>query len=84
MHKCLHKTLPDSFLKTGGIQDKNEKNRPSSKSLKTDNRLEKSKYKPLWGKIFYLDLPSITICEKLQKDIKELGGVSEKGTPAGS
>lgn len=62
----------------GGIQDKNEKNRPSSKSLKTDNRLEKSKYKPLWGKIFYLDLPSITICEKLQKDIKELGGRVEE------
>lgn len=65
------------FLITGGIQDKNEKNRPSLKSLKTDNRLEKSKYKPLCGKIFYLDLPSITICEKLQKDIKDLGGVSE-------
>ncbi|XP_031235854.1 protein DBF4 homolog A isoform X1 [Mastomys coucha] len=62
----------------GGIQDKNEKNRPSLKSLKADNRLEKSKYKPLWGKIFYLDLPSITICEKLQKDIKELGGRVEE------
>lgn len=62
----------------GGIQDKNEKNRPSLKSLKTDNRLEKSKYKPLCGKIFYLDLPSITICEKLQKDIKDLGGRVEE------
>uniref|UniRef100_E9PW04 DBF4 zinc finger n=1 Tax=Mus musculus TaxID=10090 RepID=E9PW04_MOUSE len=62
----------------GGIQDRNEKNRPSLKSLKADNRLEKSKYKPLWGKIFYLDLPSITICEKLQKDIKELGGRVEE------
>ncbi|XP_052577284.1 protein DBF4 homolog A isoform X1 [Peromyscus californicus insignis] len=62
----------------GGIQDKNEKNRPSLKSLKTDNRLEKSKYKPLCGKIFYLDLPSITVCEKLQKDIKDLGGRVEE------
>ncbi|XP_028631898.1 protein DBF4 homolog A [Grammomys surdaster] len=62
----------------GGIQDKNEKNRPSLKSLKADNRLEKSKYKPLWGKIFYLDLPSITVCEKLQKDIKDLGGRVEE------
>uniref|UniRef100_A0A8C9QM93 BRCT domain-containing protein n=1 Tax=Spermophilus dauricus TaxID=99837 RepID=A0A8C9QM93_SPEDA len=60
-----------------GIQVKNEKNRPSLKSLKTDNRTEKSKYKPLWGKVFYLDLPSVTISEKLQKDIKDLGGVSE-------
>ncbi|XP_049995821.1 protein DBF4 homolog A isoform X2 [Alexandromys fortis] len=62
----------------GGIQDKNEKNRPSLKSLKTDNRLEKSKYKPLCGKIFYLDLPSLTVCEKLQKDIKDLGGRVEE------
>ncbi|XP_051030527.1 protein DBF4 homolog A isoform X2 [Phodopus roborovskii] len=62
----------------GGIQDKNEKNRSSLKSLKTDNRLEKSKYKPLCGKVFYLDLPSITICEKLQKDIKDLGGRVEE------
>ncbi|XP_069443803.1 protein DBF4 homolog A isoform X4 [Ovis canadensis] len=59
----------------GGIQVKNEKNRPSLKSLKTDNKPEKSKYKPLWGKVFYIDLPSVTISEKLQKDIKDLGGV---------
>ncbi|KAL1777614.1 DBF4-like A [Sigmodon hispidus] len=62
----------------GGIQDKNEKNRPTLKALKTDNRLEKSKYKPLVGKIFYLDVPSITICEKLRKDIKDLGGRVEE------
>ncbi|XP_017650931.1 protein DBF4 homolog A isoform X2 [Nannospalax galili] len=62
----------------GGIQDKNEKNRASLKSLKTDNRPEKSKYKPLLGKIFYLDLPSVTISEKLQKDIKDLGGRVEE------
>ncbi|XP_006170544.1 protein DBF4 homolog A isoform X2 [Tupaia chinensis] len=62
----------------GGIQVKSEKNRPSLKSLKTDNRLEKSKYKPLWGKVFYLDLPSATLSEKLQKDIKFLGGRVEE------
>ncbi|XP_059964544.1 protein DBF4 homolog A isoform X2 [Mesoplodon densirostris] len=62
----------------GGIQVKNEKNRPSLKSLKTDNKPEKSKYKPLWGKVFYIDLPSVTISEKLQKDIKDLGGRVEE------
>ncbi|XP_066095740.1 protein DBF4 homolog A isoform X1 [Saccopteryx bilineata] len=62
----------------GEIQLKNEKNRPSLKSLKTDNKPEKSKYKPLWGKIFYIDLPSVTISEKLQKDIKDLGGRIEE------
>ncbi|XP_068829215.1 protein DBF4 homolog A isoform X1 [Capricornis sumatraensis] len=62
----------------GEIQVKNEKNRPSLKSLKTDNKPEKSKYKPLWGKVFYIDLPSVTISEKLQKDIKDLGGRVEE------
>ncbi|XP_012498955.1 PREDICTED: protein DBF4 homolog A [Propithecus coquereli] len=62
----------------GGIQVKNEKNRPSLRSLKTDNRPEKSKYKPLWGKVFYLDLPAVTISEKLQKDITDLGGRVEE------
>uniref|UniRef100_A0A8C6G3T7 Protein DBF4 homolog A n=1 Tax=Moschus moschiferus TaxID=68415 RepID=A0A8C6G3T7_MOSMO len=62
----------------GGIQVKNEKNRPSLKSLKPDNKPEKSKYKPLWGKVFYIDLPSVTISEKLQKDIKDLGGRVEE------
>lgn len=48
--------------------------------MKTDNKPEKSKYKPLWGKIFYIDLPSVTISEKLQKDIQDLGGVSQNYT----
>ncbi|XP_021098262.1 protein DBF4 homolog A isoform X2 [Heterocephalus glaber] len=71
----------------GGIQVKNEKNRSSLKSLKNSSRSEKSKYKPLWGKVFYLDLPSATLSEKLQKDIKDLGGnsrfrkVQHKTTP---
>ncbi|XP_036285416.1 protein DBF4 homolog A isoform X1 [Pipistrellus kuhlii] len=62
----------------GEIQLKNEKNRPSLKSLKTVNKPEESKYKPLWGKIFYIDLPSVTVSEKLQKDIKDLGGRVEE------
>eukprot|EP00069_Balaena_mysticetus_P013039 bmy_07755T0 len=45
----------------GGIQVKNEKNS------------QKSKCKPLWGKVFYIDLPSVTVSEKLPKDIKDLG-----------
>lgn len=59
------------------MQLKNEKDRSSLKSLKTLNKPEKSKCKPLWGKIFYIDLPSVTVSEKLQKDIKDLGGVSQ-------
>ncbi|KFO29579.1 Protein DBF4 like protein A [Fukomys damarensis] len=62
----------------GGIQVKNEKNKSSLKSLKNSNRPEKSKCKPLWGKVFYLDLPSATLSEKLQKDIKDLGGRVEE------
>ncbi|XP_030163761.1 protein DBF4 homolog A isoform X3 [Lynx canadensis] len=46
--------------------------------MKTDNKPEKSKYKPLGGKIFYIDLPSVTVSEKLQKDIQDLGGRVEE------
>uniref|UniRef100_A0A287B846 Protein DBF4 homolog A n=1 Tax=Sus scrofa TaxID=9823 RepID=A0A287B846_PIG len=63
--------LVESKLKT-------QKNQPSLKSLKTNNKPEKSKYKPLWGKVFYIDLPSVTLSEKLQKDIKDLGGRVEE------
>ncbi|XP_036617933.1 protein DBF4 homolog A isoform X1 [Trichosurus vulpecula] len=62
----------------GGIQIKNEKNRPSLKTVKNDNKSENSKYKPLWGKVFYLDLPSVVISERLEKDLKELGGRVEE------
>ena len=55
-----------------------KKNGPSLKSLKTTNKPEKAKYKPLWGKVFYIDLPSVTVSEKLQKDIKDLGGRVEE------
>ncbi|XP_027703725.1 protein DBF4 homolog A isoform X2 [Vombatus ursinus] len=61
----------------GGIQIKNEKNRPSLKTVKNDNKSE-NKYKPLWGKVFYLDLPSVVISERLEKDLKELGGRVEE------
>ncbi|XP_043397193.1 protein DBF4 homolog A isoform X5 [Chelonia mydas] len=60
---------------TGGTQGKTEKNKPSLKTLKKDTtKTEKSKYKPLTGKVFYLDIPSNVISEKLEKDLKELGG----------
>ncbi|XP_055974266.1 protein DBF4 homolog A isoform X2 [Sorex fumeus] len=64
-------------FQAGGIQVKNEKNRSSLKSLKTD-KPEKPKHKPLWGKVFYIDVPSIALSEKLQKDIKDLGGRVEE------
>ncbi|XP_067457613.1 protein DBF4 homolog A [Thunnus thynnus] len=37
-----------------------------------------SQVKPFAGKVFYLDLPSNRIVEKLESDIKELGGTVEK------
>lgn len=43
---------------------------------KDTGKPEKLKFKPLTGKVFYLDIPSNVISEKLGKDLKELGGVS--------
>ncbi|NXJ79734.1 DBF4A protein, partial [Trogon melanurus] len=58
-----------------GIQAKAEKIRSSLKSAKKDTgNPEKLKYKPLTGKVFYLDIPSNAISEKIGKDLKELGG----------
>ncbi|NXA12779.1 DBF4A protein, partial [Sapayoa aenigma] len=58
-----------------GIQVKTEKIRSSLKNVKKDTgKPEKLKYKPLTGKVFYLDIPSNVISEKLGKDLKELGG----------
>uniref|UniRef100_A0A3Q3Q3J1 Uncharacterized protein n=1 Tax=Monopterus albus TaxID=43700 RepID=A0A3Q3Q3J1_MONAL len=37
-----------------------------------------SQVKPFAGKVFYLDLPSNRTAEKLESDIKELGGVRQK------
>ncbi|NXQ13780.1 DBF4A protein, partial [Peucedramus taeniatus] len=58
-----------------GIQIKTEKIRSSLKNVKKDTgKPEKLKFKPLTGKVFYLDIPSNVISEKLGKDLKELGG----------
>uniref|UniRef100_A0A8C5TB40 Protein DBF4 homolog A n=1 Tax=Malurus cyaneus samueli TaxID=2593467 RepID=A0A8C5TB40_9PASS len=58
-----------------GIQAKPEKIKSSLKNVKKDiGKTEKLKFKPLTGKVFYLDIPSNVISEKLGKDLKELGG----------
>ncbi|NWX46590.1 DBF4A protein, partial [Steatornis caripensis] len=58
-----------------GMQTKPEKITSSLKNVKKDTgKLEKLKYKPLTGKVFYLDIPSNVISEKIGKDLKELGG----------
>ncbi|KFO82952.1 Protein DBF4 A [Buceros rhinoceros silvestris] len=58
-----------------GMQAKPEKIRSSLKNVKKDiGKPEKLKYKPLTGKVFYLDIPSNVISEKIGKDLKELGG----------
>ncbi|NWX60139.1 DBF4A protein, partial [Promerops cafer] len=58
-----------------GIQAKTEKTRSSLKNVKKDTgKPEKLRFKPLTGKVFYLDIPSNVISEKLGKDLKELGG----------
>ncbi|KAM6209570.1 protein DBF4 homolog A isoform 1-T1 [Sarcoramphus papa] len=58
-----------------GMQAKPEKIRSSLKNVTKDTgKPEKLKYKPLSGKVFYLDIPSNVISEKIGKDLKELGG----------
>ncbi|NXA71844.1 DBF4A protein, partial [Thryothorus ludovicianus] len=58
-----------------GIQATTEKIRSSLKNVKKDTgKPEKLRFKPLTGKVFYLDIPSNVISEKLGKDLKELGG----------
>ncbi|XP_010079670.1 PREDICTED: protein DBF4 homolog A [Pterocles gutturalis] len=57
------------------MQAKTEKIRSSLKNVKKDTgKPDKLKYKPLTGKVFYLDIPSNVISEKIGKDLKELGG----------
>ncbi|XP_068790816.1 protein DBF4 homolog A isoform X2 [Struthio camelus] len=61
-----------------GMQAKTEKLRSSLKNVKKDlTKPEKLKYRPLTGKVFYLDIASNVISEKLEKDLKELGGKVE-------
>ncbi|NXC46575.1 DBF4A protein, partial [Penelope pileata] len=58
-----------------GMQAKTEKIKSSLKNVKKDaGKPEKLKYKPLTGKVFYLDIPSNVVSEKIGKDLKELGG----------
>ncbi|NXN48970.1 DBF4A protein, partial [Rynchops niger] len=58
-----------------GMREKTEKIRSSLKNVKRDTgKPEKFKYKPLTGKVFYLDIPSNVVSEKIGKDLKELGG----------
>uniref|UniRef100_A0A8C2Y7T3 Protein DBF4 homolog A n=1 Tax=Coturnix japonica TaxID=93934 RepID=A0A8C2Y7T3_COTJA len=57
------------------MQAKTEKVKSSLKNVKKEvGKAEKLKYKPLTGKVFYLDIPSNVISEKIGKDLKELGG----------
>ncbi|XP_065687612.1 protein DBF4 homolog A isoform X2 [Patagioenas fasciata] len=64
-----------------GMQAKPEKIK-SLKNVKTDTgKPERLKYKPLTGKVFYLDIPSNVISEKIGKDLKDLGGISPVPSP---
>ncbi|XP_042658097.1 protein DBF4 homolog A isoform X2 [Tyto alba] len=65
----------DKGARPHGMQAKPEKIRSSLKNVKKDTgKTEKFRYKPLTGKVFYLDIPSNVISEKIGKDLKELGG----------
>ncbi|NXN07695.1 DBF4A protein, partial [Indicator maculatus] len=58
-----------------GMQGKAERIKSALKSVKKDTgKTEKLKFKPLTGKVFYLDIPSHVISEKIGKDLRELGG----------
>ncbi|KFU92564.1 Protein DBF4 A [Chaetura pelagica] len=60
------------------MQAKTEKIRSAMKNVTKDTgEPENLKYKPLTGKVFYLDIPSNVISEKIGKDLKELGGKVE-------
>ncbi|XP_054048098.1 protein DBF4 homolog A isoform X3 [Rissa tridactyla] len=65
----------DKGARPHGMRAKTEKIRSSLKNVKRDTgKPEKLKYKPLTGKVFYLDIPSNVVSEKIGKDLKELGG----------
>ncbi|KAM3823801.1 protein DBF4 homolog A [Vipera latastei] len=60
------------------MQERRERSNPPLKSVKKDStKPDKLKCKPLTGKVFYLDIPSNTLSEKIAKDLKELGGKVE-------
>ncbi|XP_062983334.1 protein DBF4 homolog A isoform X2 [Elgaria multicarinata webbii] len=57
------------------MQGRTERSRPPLKTVKKEStKSDKLKYKPLTGKVFYLDIPSNVLSEKIAKDLKELGG----------
>uniref|UniRef100_A0A8C6XCY5 Protein DBF4 homolog A n=1 Tax=Naja naja TaxID=35670 RepID=A0A8C6XCY5_NAJNA len=57
------------------MQERRERINPPLKSVKKDStKLDKPKCKPLTGKVFYLDIPSNILSDKIAKDLKELGG----------
>ncbi|XP_065587364.1 protein DBF4 homolog A isoform X1 [Cyrtonyx montezumae] len=57
------------------MQATTEKIKSTLKNVKKEvGKPEKPKYKPLTGKVFYLDIPSNVIAERVGKDLKELGG----------
>ncbi|XP_033020834.1 protein DBF4 homolog A [Lacerta agilis] len=60
------------------MQGKTERSKPPLKNVKKDStKSDKLKCKPLTGKVFYLDIPSNVLSEKIAKDLKELGGKVE-------
>ncbi|XP_077793028.1 protein DBF4 homolog A isoform X3 [Podarcis muralis] len=57
------------------MQGRTERSKPPLKNVKKDStKSDKLKCKPLTGKVFYLDIPSNVLSEKIAKDLKELGG----------
>ncbi|KAK9396189.1 protein DBF4A-like [Crotalus adamanteus] len=78
--------MKPSGLKSGSkgqfpcdMQERRERSNPPLKSVKKDStKPDKLKCKPLTGKVFYLDIPSNTLSEKIAKDLKELGGKVEE------
>ncbi|XP_077160300.1 protein DBF4 homolog A [Paroedura picta] len=60
------------------MQGRPDGSRPPLKTVKKDStKSDKLKHKPLTGKVFYLDIPSNVLSEKIAKDLKELGGKVE-------
>ncbi|XP_060104433.1 protein DBF4 homolog A [Heteronotia binoei] len=57
------------------MQGRPDGSKPPLKTVKKDStKSDKFKHKPLTGKVFYLDIPSNILSEKIAKDLKELGG----------
>ncbi|XP_015279623.1 PREDICTED: protein DBF4 homolog A [Gekko japonicus] len=57
------------------MQGRPDGSKPPLKIVKKDStKSDKLRHKPLTGKVFYLDIPSNVLSEKIAKDLKELGG----------